>query len=49
MGFGLGGNDFCSGVCWARLSGSDGLSRRPAPPLNFVHAQYIATLYFKGT
>jgi len=29
MGYGLGGNDLCGGVCCARLSGSDGLSRRP--------------------
>jgi len=29
MGYGLGGNDLCGGVCCARLSGSDELSRRP--------------------
>jgi len=41
MGYGLGGNDLCGRVCCARLSGSDGLSRRPASSLNFVHAQQL--------
>ena len=41
MEYGLDSYDLCSGDCDARLSGSDWLSRRPTPPLNFVQAQYM--------
>jgi len=39
MGHGLGGNDLSGGVCCARLSGSDPLSRHPGSSLTFVRAQ----------